>query len=440
MADIIITGGKIVTMNPSWEVIEDGGIAIEGSNIVAIGEREAITSNYSAEQMIDATGGLLLPGFVNGHAHAAMTLFRGLGKDYRLQDWLKSLIFPLEKQFVSKPFVKAGTELAMLEMIQGGTTTFVDMYYFEDSVAEVVSKAGMRAILSATVYDAPTPDSHEISEGLSQADTFITSWKRHPLITPAIAPHAIYTSSSETLGHCYQLAREHDVPIVTHLSEAEQEVLDCQSTHGCSPVTYLNQLGFLGSDVIAAHCVWIDDFDIEQLAEKKVGCINCPSSNTMLGSGVAPIIGLLKAGCLVGIGTDGPASNGGSMDILEEATLTARLQKVTHLDPSVLTAKQVVEMLTIGGAKAIHKENEIGSLEVGKKADIVIVGLNAPHSIPFYDIYTHIAYALKSSDVDSVIINGKVIMEKKRVLTIDQSRVIDAAMKMRDGIRSFRET
>src|SRR5579862_6942676 len=370
--DLFISGGTVVTMDAQHRVIEDGAVAIQGDSIAAVGKRADLESQANEARTIDATGTLVLPGLVNGHAHAAMSLFRGIAEDHSLDDWLQRYIFPAEARNVTEEFVLWGTRLGLLEMVRGGVTTFADMYYFEDVVARVTKEAGMRGILGETILDFPAPDNKSAAAALAYTETFIRRWKNDPLITPAVAPHSIYTLSEENLRAAAALARREGVPILIHIAEGPFETAQCRAKHGLSPVAYLERIGVLGPDLVGAHCVWVDAADIAALARFNVGCIHNPSSNMKLGSGVMPVVDLLAAGESVGLATDGAASNN-SQDLFEEMDTAAKLQKIARMDPRALPAIQVVEMATIGGARALHFDKQIGSLEAGKKADLIVV-------------------------------------------------------------------
>jgi 5-methylthioadenosine/S-adenosylhomocysteine deaminase len=426
-ADLLVSGGTFVTMDGERRVIEDGAMAVRGDAIVAVGKRAEVESRYQTARRIDASGKLVMPGLINGHTHAAMTLFRGIANDMNLQDWLTKFIFPAEAGNVTENFVVAGTRLGVLEMIHGGTTTYVDMYYFEEAVARETKAAGMRGVLGETVLDFPAPDNKTVSAALSYTENFLKRWKGDPLIRAAVAPHAIYTASEPTLRAAGGLARRYQAPIVIHVAETKKELDDSRDKNGASPVAYLDRIGLLGPDVIAAHCVWVDAGDIALLAKKNAGCVHNPSSNMMLASGVAPVGAMLAAHVAVGLGTDGPAGSNNDLDMMEEMDLAAKLQKVTRLDPQALGARQAAEMATILGARAIHMENEIGSLEAGKKADFIILDLDAPHAVPLYDAYSQIVYALKASDVRTVVISGRTVMENRHALTLDEPAILAQA-------------
>jgi 5-methylthioadenosine/S-adenosylhomocysteine deaminase len=426
-ADLLITGGTVVTMNATKQLLTDGVVAVRGDTIVAVGPRSEISSRYAAAQEIDAKGRLVLPGFINGHTHVPMTLFRGLHDDVTLNDWLYKYIFPAEKKNVNEEFVRWGTRLAAAEQIRSGVTTFADMYYFEDAIAEETKAAGMRGVLGETFIDFPAPDNKSEAEMLSYTDKFLQKWQGDTLIHAAVAPHSIYTCSSKTLQDATVLARKRRAPILIHTGEMKKEWDDSQKQNGMSPVQYLEKLGVLGPEVISAHCIYVDEADRKTLAKRQVGCVHNPSSNMMIASGVAPVPEIRAAGVAVGLGTDGPAGSNNDLDLMEEIDLAAKLSKVTKMDPRALTAEAVVEMATIEGAKALHMDKEIGSLEAGKKADVILIGLDAPHAVPMYDVYSQIAYSLKASDVETVIIGGRVVMHDRKLLTVDQETAVAKA-------------
>src|SRR3981189_3447098 len=397
--DLLVSGGIIVTMDGERRILEDGAIAVKSDAIVAVGLRAGVESKYSAPQTINAKGKLVLPGFINGHTHVPMTLFRGLHDDVTLDEWLRKYIFPAEAKNVTEEFVRWGTRLAAAEQIRGGVTTFADMYYFEDAVAEETKAAGMRGVLGETILDFPAPDNKSNAAMLEYTEKFLKRWQGDALIHAAVAPHSIYTCSQKTLQDSAALARKYSAPILIHVAEMKKELDDSRAKNGTTPVQYLDKLGILGPDMVAAHCIFVDETDRKILAQRQVGCVHNPSSNMMLASGVAPVIEERAAGVAVGLGTDGPAGSNNDLNLMEEMDLTAKLAKISKMDPLALNAKAVVEMATIEGARALHMEKEIGSLEAGKKADLVLIGLDAPNAVPMYDVYAQLAYALKGSDV-----------------------------------------
>jgi 5-methylthioadenosine/S-adenosylhomocysteine deaminase len=425
--DLLISGGTIITMDGVRRILEDGAIAIRGDSILAVGRRAEVEAKYSAARRVDARGRIVLPGFVNAHTHAPMVLFRGLANDVSLDDWLTNHIFPAEARNVTEDFCVWGTRLAALEMIESGTTTFADMYYFEDAVARETKAAGLRGVLGETVIDFPVPDSRSPEQSFAQIEAFLQRWRGDALIHPAVAPHSPYTCSSETLRRAAALARRYGAPLLIHVAETRHEREESLEKKKLSPVAYLDSIGFLGPDVTAAHCVWLDDADIRLLAIRGVGCVHNPSSNMMLASGVAPIAALLAAGVRLGLGTDGPAGSNNDLDMMQEMDLAAKLQKVSRLDPRALSAAQALEMATLGGARALHLENEIGSLEAGKKADVILLRTDAPHAVPAYDVIAQVVYSLKASDVDTVIVAGRILMEHRLVRTLDPPSILTRA-------------
>lgn len=425
--DLLITGGTIVTMNAASEVIEDGEIAVRGDSIIAVGKAPLFPKGVVARQRIDARGKLLLPGLINGHTHVPMTLLRGIAGDVPLDVWLNKYIFPAEAKNVNPDFVRWGTRLGDLEMIRGGTTTYADMYYFEDIVAEETKAAGMRGVLGESWIDFPVPDNSNEDAAAAYTEKFLQHWQGDPLIHAAVAPHSIYTCSQKTLSDAAAMARKYHAPILIHVAETKKELDDSREKNGRTPVGYLENIGFLGPDVIAAHCVWVNDVDDKILAARGVGCVHNPSSNMMLASGVAPVPEMRAAGVAVGLGTDGPAGSNNDLDLMEEMDLAAKLQKISKMDPQALDAKTALAMATIDGSRALHLDKEIGSLESGKKADLIILSLDEPNAVPMYNVYSQIVYALKASDVETVVIGGKIVMRDRRVLTINEPEVLAKA-------------
>jgi 5-methylthioadenosine/S-adenosylhomocysteine deaminase len=433
-ADLIVSGGTVVTMDRLRAIVEDGAVVIKGDTILEVGSRAELEGKYQAAQTIDARGTLVLPGFVNGHTHVPMTLFRGLHDDVTLDEWLHKYIFPAEAKNVDEEFVRWGTRLAAAEQIRSGITTFADMYYFEDVIAEETKAAGMRGVLGETFIDFPAPDNKSEAEMLAYTEKFLKRWQGDPLIQAAPAPHSIYTCSRKTLQDSAALARKYQAPILIHVAEMKKEWEDSEKQNGMSPVGYLNSIGVLGPDVVAAHCIYVDETDRELLAQKQVGCVHNPSSNMMLASGVSPVPEMRAAGVAVGLGTDGPAGSNNDLDLVEEMDLAAKLAKITKMSPTALNAKAVVEMATIDGAKALHMDKEIGSLEPGKKADLILISLDEPNAVPMYDIYAQLAYALKASDVETVVIGGKVVMRDRKLLTVNEEQAIQKAREYRKTI------
>jgi 5-methylthioadenosine/S-adenosylhomocysteine deaminase len=431
--DLLVLGGTIVTMNNARDVIEDGGLAVKGGRIVAIGQRAQIEGRYSARQRINSVGKLITPGLINGHTHVPMVLFRGLADDLDLQDWLTKYIFPAEAKNVSEEFVRAGARLGLAEMIRGGTTTYCDMYYFEDAIAEETSRAGVRAVLGETVIDFPVADNKTNTEAMAYVEKFVSRWKGNDLIVPAIAPHAPYTVSEEHLKAARAFSDRTGALIVTHVSETKRELDDSVKAKGASPVAYLDRIGFLNDRVIAAHVVWPQGSDVSILKKRGVGVVHNPQSNMKLASGVAPVPRMMNEGVFVGLGTDGAASNN-DLNMWEEMDTVAKLHKVFSGDPKVISAQQAFELATIRGAQALHLDKEIGSLELGKRADLLIIERDALNQIPLYNVYSDLVYATKSFDVQSVIINGRVVMQNRRLLTLNEPQIKREAAVFREKI------
>ena len=426
-ADWIYSARYVVTMDAQHRLISDGAVAIRGERIVGVGKRADIDKQFQAKHRLDRPEALLMPGLVNTHTHAAMSLLRGLADDLHLQDWLEKYIFPAEAKNVSPDFVYWGTKLACLEMMLSGTTTFVDMYYFEDRVAEATKEAGMRGVLGETILKFKSPDSPTPKDALAYTEKFLDRYKGDPLIVAAPAPHAIYTNDDATLRLARQLADKYHVPLLIHLSETKKENDDALQLRGMTPTRLLEVLGVLDGPVIAAHGVWLDDADLKILKAHGTGIAHCPSSNMKLASGIAPVVKMLTLGIPVGVGTDGPAGSNNDFDLMEEMNLAADLQKVATGDPTVLNAEQAVEMATIDGARVVGLDKEIGSLESGKRADFITLRLDRPHAVPLYNVYSQIVYALKGSDVEDVVVNGKVIVRGGQSLTIEPAVVLSKA-------------
>jgi 5-methylthioadenosine/S-adenosylhomocysteine deaminase len=431
--DLLVLNGTLVTMDKDHRVIQDAGIAIEGGRIVAVGSRRDLVANYSSGHVIDASGRIIVPGLINGHTHIPMTLFRGLADDLDLQDWLTKYIFPAEAKNVSEEFVRAGTRLGLAEMIRGGTTTYCDMYYFEDAIADETAKAGVRGVLGETVIDFPVADNKTNAEAMAYVEKFVQKWKGHDLIVPAIAPHAPYTVSEEHLKAVRAFSDRTGAPIVTHISETKREVDDSLKAKGATPVDYLARIGFLNDRVIAAHMVWPNPNEIAILKRSGVGVVHNPQSNMKLASGVAPVPQMIQEGLRIGLGTDGAASNN-DLNMWEEMDTVAKLHKVFSGDPKVISAEQAFELATIRGAQALHLEKEIGSIEKGKRADLVIVERDSLNQIPLYNIYSDLVYATKASDVETVVINGRIVMLNRRLLTLDEAAIKQGARVFRDQV------
>jgi len=432
--DLIVSHGLVVTMNAGRAIYRNGSVVIKGDSILAVGPQSEIETKYKSAQIIEAHGDLVLPGFINGHTHVPMTLFRGLHDDVTLSDWLYKYIFPAEAKNVNEEFVRWGTRLAAAEQIRSGVTTFADMYYFEDAVAEETKAAGMRGVLGETFIDFPAPDNRSEAEMLAYTERFLKKWQGDPLIHAAPAPHSIYTCSKKTIQDAAALATKYNAPLLMHVSEMKKEWSDSEKQNGMSPVQYLETLGVLRPNLVAAHCIFVDEADRKLLAERQVGCVHNPSSNMMIASGVSPVPEMRAAGIAVGLGTDGPAGSNNDLDLMEEIDLAAKLAKITKMDPLALNANAVVEMATIDGARALHMEKEIGSLEPGKKADLILISLDEPNAVPMYEVYAQIAYALKGRDVETVVISGRVVMREHKLLTVDEPHALARAREYQKSV------
>jgi 5-methylthioadenosine/S-adenosylhomocysteine deaminase len=422
-ADWIWTGRYVVTMDPQRRVIENGAIAIRGERILAAGPKSEIEQRYQARQHLDRPDAILAPGLIDTHTHAAMSLFRGIADDLRLQEWLEHYIFPAEARNVTPEFVRWGTRLGCLEMLLSGTTTYTDMYYFEDVVAEATKEAGMRGVLGETIIGFPSPDAKSPADALAFTDRFLTRFHGDSLIVPAVAPHAIYTNSDETLKACRALANRHDAPLVIHLSETKHENDECMAKRHATPTQALDALGVFNGRTVAAHAVWVDEADLRILKLRGVGIAHCPSSNMKLASGIAPVTRMLALDLAVGLGPDGPAGSNNDLNMFEEMDLAAKLQKVTTGDPRSVPAEAAVEMATIRGARALGMEKEIGSLESGKRADLISIRLDRPNAVPLYNVYSQMVYALKGSDVEDVMVNGKLLVKDAQALTLNAAQI-----------------
>ena len=438
--DLIVKGTHIVTMDAEGTVIEDGAVAIDEGVILAIGTAADIEASYSAVETLDGGNRVVMPGLVNGHSHAAMTLLRGVADDLALMDWLENYIFPAEVEFVDTEFVRIGTELACWEMIRGGTTTFVDMYYYPDTIAEVVDSCGMRALVSATVIDQRSPDAENAGDSIAKGNSFIERWQgKNSRITPIFGPHANYTLNAEQLAATRAAAMRYGVPISIHVSESPFELQYSQDTYGMTSIALYESIGFFDGPTIAAHVVWPTDEEISILAERKVGVIHNPTSNMKIASGISPVARMLEAGVRMGLGTDGAASNN-DLDMWEEMRLASFLQKVDRMDPEVLPAMTVLGMATRGGATAIGLGDKVGSLEVGKRADLIQVAFDDVHHIPTYDVISHLVYVSDEQDVASVVVDGKVLMKEGEMLTIDTERLTREATQLAARIQVALQT
>ena len=420
---LVITNGIVVTVDGANRIITAGAVAIDGSDIVAVDTTDNVQRQFRGRQTIDAAGQVVMPGLVNTHTHAPMVLYRGLADDLALDEWLTKYIFPAEAKTVSPEFVRAGTRLAALEMIESGTTTYADMYYFEEEIAKETKLAGLRGVLGQTIIQFPVADAKTPVEGLARAERFIQTFKNDPLITPAVAPHAIYTNDTATLKAAREMSTRLGVPTIIHVAETQSEAMTAKERGSATVVSYLDSIGFLGPGVIAAHAVWVNEGDIALLKSRGVGVSHNPESNMKLASGIAPVKAYLAADVAIGLGTDGAASNN-DLDMFGAMRAAAFLQKVATSDPTAVSARTAVRMATIGGARALGMDKEIGSLEPGKRADVIIVSMSATRQTPMYDPVSHLVYVTRGDDVQTSIVNGKVLMRDRKVLTLDRAAIL----------------
>ncbi len=418
--DLIIQNGTLLTMDPENRVIEDGMLCISGDTIAYAGDHSS--EFLEAQKTIDAKGGLILPGLINGHTHAAMSLFKGLADDLPLMQWLNGYIFPVEKN-MDADFIYTGTLLACAEMILSGTTTFCDMYLFEDQVAEAALEAGLRALVGEVLYDFPSPNYGDLENGFIYTEHLINKWKDNPLVSIAVEPHALFTCSPDLLIRANDMALKHQTPLIIHFAETLAEVEEIKERYGRTPLEHLEALDIAGPHVIADHAVHLDPMDIEKMADHGIQVIHNPESNMKLSSGIAPVPQMIARGITVGVGTDGCASNN-NMDLFTEMDMAAKLHKVQAMDPTVMDALTVLRMATIEGARALGLSHITGSLETGKKADIIVIDTNKPHLTPMYNPYSHLVYAARGQDVQHSIINGRLIMENRQLKSIDLEAVM----------------
>ncbi len=432
-ADIIIKNGTILTLDSENSIFKNGFLCICGDSIFKIGTGNP--TSFKAEKIIDAGGGLILPGLVNCHTHAAMSLFRGLADDLPLMEWLNNYIFPAERKMDAE-FVYTGTLLALAEMIMSGTTTFCDMYLFEDQVAKAARKAGVRCLVGEVLYDFPSPNYGPVEKGLEYTESLIQKWRKDPLVSIAVEPHSLFTCSPKLLTVSNELALKYNVPLIIHVAETLTEVSEIKEKYGKTPVRHLDSLGLLGPHLIADHCVYIEDADIKTMAVHGVNVVHNPESNMKLASGIAPIPQMLSQGLTVGLGTDGCASNN-NLDLFSEMDTAAKLHKVNTLDPTVMDAPSVLKMATIHGARVLGLQDVTGSLEVGKKADVIVIDTHKPHLTPMYNATSHLVYAARGNDVSHSIINGQPVMEDRKLLTLDITEIMARARETSIRVRSW---
>jgi 5-methylthioadenosine/S-adenosylhomocysteine deaminase len=440
-ADVLLTHGLIVSMNALGDLVPQGAVAIRGRDIVAVGPTEVIVAEWQATDVVDCQGAAILPGLINTHAHVPMSLLRGLVDDLRLDVWLFGYMLPVEREFVGPEFCRWGTLLSCAEMIRSGVTCFADMYYYEHDVAQAVADAGMRAVCAETIMKWPTPDAESYDESLARCRDFVETWKGHPLVTPAVGPHSPETSTPELLRETARLATEYDVPLLIHVAETEGGVKETRMLYGLSPMEALQQHGVLDANVLAAHCVHVSAQERAIMAARGVGVAHNPTSNLKLASGLADVIGMLEAGIAVGLGTDGQASNN-DQDLFEEMRLAALLPKGMGQDPTALPARQAFAMATVGGARALGMDATIGSLEVGKRADLAVLTLDCVHNVPRFNLspdntYSQLVYAAKSHDVQHVMIDGRWVMRDRSLLTVDEAQVRAEAQRIATHVGAF---
>ncbi|MBF0319432.1 MAG: amidohydrolase family protein [Nitrospirae bacterium] len=431
--DYLISGGYVLTMVDGTPPLRDSALAVKDGKIVAIGDEKAMAGMYNPKTTIGGPTKAVLPGLINAHTHAAMVYFRGIADDLPLKEWLEGHIWPAEGKWLSEEFVGDATILACCEMLKAGITTYKDMYFFGDSSARAAKKMGMRAVLGAGVLDFPTSAARDADGHIAKAEIFIKDWLGDDLITPSIAPHAPYTCSPETYKKVKQVADRYGILLHTHLSETQFEVNQITKRYGKPPVELLEEIGCLDKNVVAAHCVWVSDNEIELLAKRNTGVAHCLESNLKLASGIAPVVSMLKKGVTVALGTDGAASNN-DLDIFSEMAFAARIHKAISADPTAINARTALDMATTSGARVLGMEDKFGTLQAGKSADIVIVDLNKPHLTPFYDIYSLIVYTMKSSDVESVLVNGKLLVDGGKCLQCDEQEIMDKAVWWKNKI------
>ncbi|CAB5589115.1 amidohydrolase [Providencia hangzhouensis] len=431
-ADIIIVDGTILTMDAQKQVIDHGTVVIKGNKIIAVGGPE-LAQSYQAPSILNVDGDIVMPGLINTHTHASMTVFRSLADD--VPDRLHRYIFPLENKMVSREMVRVGANLANIEMIKGGVTTYVDMYYFEDEVAKTVDKIGLRAVLGESVIQFPVADAKNADEGINYAVNFINQYKDHPRITPAFAPHAPYTNTTEHLQKIAKLSQELNVPVMIHLAETDREQEEiAKRTGGKSPVQYMADIGALNNKVIAAHAIMVDEKDMDLLKQYDVGVAHNISANTKSAKGVAPVTTMLQKGIRVGLGTDGPMSSN-TLTTLNELNLVGKIHKLANKDRAAIPPITVVEMATMGSARVLHMEDKLGSLEAGKLADIIVIDTKSPNMVPMYSPYAALVYGANGANVRHTIVDGKVLMQDRQLLTADEGTIIKEAQNFANKVR-----
>lgn len=433
--NLIVRGDFVIPMEGGDNVVADGAVAIKGAKIAAVGTYDEISAKFSSDNVTEGTGKVVLPGLINTHTHAAMVFMRGLADDLPLKVWLEEHIWPAESRWLGPEFINDAVELAVAEMLKAGITTFNDMYFFEYVAADVSKRLGIRAMLGAGIIDFPTKTTTGADDCLEKAEMFIEKWNDDELIYPAVAPHAAYSCSPETLKKSKALAEKYGVHVHTHVSETKWDVDEVEKKYGKTTVIFLEEQGFLSDNVLAAHCVWVTDEEIEILAKRKVGVSHCVESNLKLASGIAPVTKMIKAGVRVGLGTDGAASNN-DLNILGEMSTAAKLHKAITNDPTALSAREALLMATRWGAEALGMGALIGSLEAGKAADIITLDMRKPHLSPQYNVFSHLAYAARASDVDTVVVNGKIVVSGGHLQSADEDEIVEKAARWGEKIRA----
>ena len=435
--DLIVTGGTVLTMAPGSEPIADGAVAVRGGAIVAVGPAAAVLADARTVRRLDAGGGLILPGFVNTHTHLAMVLLRGLADDLPLREWLEQHIWPAERALMDAEMVALGTRLACAELLMAGVTTACDMYFHSGRVVEAVKAAGLRTVVPESLIDFATPACPTPAHALARQRELLERFRDDPLVVPAVAPHSPYSVSAENLVKEAELAEEFGAPLIIHLAETRWEVDKIRAAKGVTPVAYLADLGILSERTVAAHCVHVDEADLDLLAEFEVGVASNPASNLKLASGVAPLPQMIARGIKVSFGTDGAASNN-TLDLLRDAQMAAMIYKGLSGDPTTMPARTVAELLTIGGARVLGLDQRIGTLEPGKRADVICLAVDSPHATPVYDPFSHLAYAARAADVRHAVVDGEVVVEDRRLTRIDEEALLEsvrhAAAKVRAAV------
>jgi 5-methylthioadenosine/S-adenosylhomocysteine deaminase len=427
--DLVVVGGIVLTADQDWNIYDPGAVAVDGGAIVGVGPREEVERAYRGRERVDASGKLIMPGLINAHTHAPMTLFRGIADDLPLETWLYKYIWPAEAKWLSPDFVRLGTQLAAAEMIRSGTILFCDMYFFEDDIAEACKEAGIRVVIGEALVDFPTANCKTPEDQLKYTEYLLSQWHNDSLVIPSVQPHSPYAASAELMQRAKALADEYGVPYLLHVSETRSEVQESMEKYGRTPVARLADLGLLGPSTVAIHGVHLTDEDIELLAQYDVGVVHCPESQLKLASGFTPVPKLLEAGVKVGLGTDGAASNN-DLNMFGEMGTAARVHKVMAGDPTVVHARQALSMATLEAARVLGLEKRLGSLEVGKRADLIVLDLDVPHMVPVYNVTSHLVYAAHSSDVRTVIIDGRVVMRDRELLTLDEGEIFARAREL----------